>query len=34
MFSMKPMEDFDCSLGGSEVILERVSRIETREGVM
>lgn len=34
MFSIKPMLDFEASFGGSAVTLVRVSRIETREGVI
>jgi len=34
MLKKKPIVDFDWSFGGSAVILERVSRMETREGVM
>jgi len=34
MFSMKPIELFDWSFGGSAVIFVNVSRIETRDGVI
>lgn len=34
MFSMNPIVDLLWSFGGFAVILERVSRIETRDGVI